>query len=187
MSFEVEQKFAIANPLALEQALVALGTRHDGPIVQVDTYFNHPTRDFAETDEAFRLRQVGDENCVTYKGPKLDAATKTRREIELPLGHGAEVAKQFAEMVGLLGFRRVAQVRKERRVFLVTWENRQVEVALDEVEGLGSFIELETAASEQDLESAKACIASLAKRLELSRSERRSYLELLLESDRASQ
>ena len=44
-----------------------------------------PCRDFAQTDEALRIRTVGDTSFVTYKGPKLDATTKTRRELELPL------------------------------------------------------------------------------------------------------
>jgi adenylate cyclase class 2 len=53
---------------------------------------------------------------------------------------------------------------------------------LDEVEGLGAFVELELAADESGLEEAKSRIASLALELGLSDSERRSYLELLLDA-----
>ena len=64
----------------------------------------------------------------------------------------------------------------------MTWEGQEVQVALDDVEQVGVFIELELLAGPADLESAKATVASLAARLGLSRGERRSYLELLLRS-----
>jgi adenylate cyclase class IV len=56
-----------------------------------------------------------------------------------------------------------------------------VEVAVDEVDRLGSFVELEVLASEKTLDAARACVVSLAAELGLSVSERRSYLEMLLE------
>ena len=52
-------------------------------------------------------------------------------------------------------------------------------VALDEVQYLGSFIELEIAADDAGLDPARAALQSLSQRLGLTSSERRSYLELL--------
>ena len=85
MKYEVEQKFPLADAAEAERKLVALGGPFSDPVEQVDRYFGHPARDFAKTDEALRIRRIGQENRITYKGPKLDAATKTRRELELPL------------------------------------------------------------------------------------------------------
>ena len=59
---------------------------------EADHYFNAPDRDFARTDEAFRLRRIGAANFVTYKGPKRDAQRKMRTEIEVPLPDGDEAA-----------------------------------------------------------------------------------------------
>ena len=87
------------------------------PIVQSDQYFAHPARDFAQTDEALRIRTVGDTSFVTYKGPKLDATSKTRRELELPLAASDPDGSQFAELLAALGFTPVAIVRKQRRKF----------------------------------------------------------------------
>ena len=79
MSYEVELKFAVANLPAFAKRLIDL----DIPIAPVeeetDVYFAHPARDFAVTDEALRLRQKGAEGYITYKGPKIDPTTKTRR------------------------------------------------------------------------------------------------------------
>jgi adenylate cyclase class 2 len=75
----------------------------------------------------------------------------------------------------------VGEVRKSRRKALVGWQDRQVEVSLDVVEGLGTFVELELIADAQEMAAAKVCIAGLAAKLGLRETERRSYLELLLE------
>ena len=80
-------------------------------------YFNPPDRDLKETDEAFRLRRIGRTNCLTYKGPKRDAETKTRTEIEVPLGDGDETAADMERMLVALGYRPVVVVRKQRRVY----------------------------------------------------------------------
>lgn len=180
MSFEVEQKFRIADLPALERELAALGGKHHETVEQVDCYFAHPARDFARTDEALRLRQVGELNYITYKGPKIDATTKTRREFEIALAAGAQSAADAASLLESLGFTRVAQVRKRRIHSTLRWQNREVGVALDHIAELGNFVELEIIAKAADVEQARDCIASLASRLHLSSSERRSYLELLL-------
>jgi adenylate cyclase class 2 len=148
-------------------------------VVQVDQYLNHPCRDFAQTDEAFRIRTVGDASFVTYKGPKLDAATKTRRELELPIdGLGSE----FLELLSALGFRPAATVEKTRRPFELERSGLRVHGAWDEVLGVGTFVELELMADDSQLDETKRIIASLARELELGPSVRQSYLELLLAS-----
>jgi len=180
MRFEVEQKFAVTDMARLHQQLVSMGAAFAAPVVQVDRYFGHPLRDFARTDEALRLRQIGLSNYVTYKGPKIDATTKTRREIELALQEGSETAERWVALLDALGFTSVATVRKRRHPGRLVWQDVTVEVALDQVEGLGEFVELELAAEEAELDAAKSKIQSLVDRLELSAPERRSYLELLL-------
>lgn len=182
MSFEVEQKFRVQRHEALEERLAALGIQWRAEESQVDSYFAHPARDFARTDEALRLRRAGAGNFITYKGPKLDATTKTRREIELPIASGEGAAEKFAELLAALGFRRVAEVHKRRRAGGLRWEGQDLEIALDRVAELGTFVELEAAADAESLAAARQRVASLASHLGLTDNERRSYLELLLES-----
>jgi len=180
MTFEVEQKFPVEELSAVEARLCELGAAVGAPRQQVDRYCAHPNRDFAQTDEALRIRRVGEANFVTYKGPKIDAATKTRREIEIALPAGAEGDAQFAALLEALGFRPVAEVRKQRRTARLVWQEQAVEAALDEVQGLGSYVELELGADEQGLDAARAALTALTARLGLEHPERRSYLELLL-------
>lgn len=180
MLLEIEQKFPVDDLQRLRHLLTELGATFSPWIEQLDVYFAHPSRNFKETDEALRIRRVGEQNFVTYKGPKLDSQTKTRREIELALTPGEEGYVPFAELLEVLGFQRVFEVRKRRMPGQLDWQGQVVHLALDEVADLGQFLELEQVADETHLPAAKACLADLAARLELSGSERRGYLDLLL-------
>jgi adenylate cyclase class 2 len=177
---EVEMKFPVSDFAALERQLAALGIQDVQARQEVDHYFNAPERDFARTDEALRLRRIGPANFVTYKGPKRDAHTKTRTEIEVPLAEGDAAADACAQILVHLGYRPVAVVRKQRRIYHGRRDGFALEVCLDEVAGVGSYAELEILAPEDDLEAARAVLLQLASSLGLTTSERRSYLELLL-------
>jgi len=180
VNYEVEQKFRLADAAALEGRLATMNAPLGPAVAQVDRYFAHPGRDFAATDEALRIRSVGEMNWVTYKGPKIDAATKTRRELELPIEAGKTGAERFGELLEALGFRPVTAVRKQRRKAIVRWHDRECEVVLDDVEGVGQFCEIEFSADESELATARQALATLARELALSEVERRSYLEMLL-------
>ncbi len=181
---EVEQKFRVDDLARLGQQILATGGKEHERQRQVDAYFAHPVRDFAKTDEALRLRRVGESNVVTYKGPKLDTETKTRREIELPLAGGAASFEMWSEMLTVLGFEPVAEVAKWRTPYELQTEARTLHVLLDEVDGLGAFVEIEMMAEQAELDQALSAIANVADQLELIDSERLSYLELLLASSK---
>ena len=186
MAIEVEQKFRLVDCEAFERRLDGLVAHAEEPIEQVDMYYAHPARDFAGTDEALRIRRVGADNYITYKGAKLDRFTKTRREIEVPLSAGAAAATDADALLAALGFTRVAEVRKRRRHFTVVWHDREIVVAVDQVDEVGPFVELEIVADEAGVAAAREAIVALAEHLGLANGERRSYLELLLEGRRAS-
>lgn len=186
--YEVEVKFPVADMPALERKLVALAGRFRETVEQVDRYFAHPARDFARTDEALRLRRVGHHVAITWKGPRLAGGTKTRREIELPLGAVAgsglsgrpATLDRWTDLLEALGFRRVLEVAKRRCPGRLTWEGADVELALDAVTGLGDFLELELLATPEEVPAAQARLESLAHALGCGVPEPRSYLEMLL-------
>jgi adenylate cyclase, class 2 len=180
VNFEVEQKHRVDDEAALVARLAERGAVLSPPVVQSDQYFAHPSRDFAQTDEALRIRTVGDMAFVTYKGPRLPSSTKTRRELELPLDPSDFGGRRFAELLAAVGFTPVAVVTKERRAFELPWSGRSVAGTLDVVDDVGTFVELELMADKVDLADAQRAVTSLADELKLGPSERRSYLELLL-------
>jgi adenylate cyclase, class 2 len=183
---EVEVKYRTADRDAVLMKVMALGGELADERTEVDRYYNAPDRDFKQTDEAFRLRQVGKDNWLTYKGPKREAATKTRKEIQVRVRDGEASANELEELFVTLGYRPVAVVRKRRAVYdldrTVGGKPGTVEVCFDDVDGVGSFVELEVQAEEGEFETAKATVLELATDLGLTDQERRSYLEMSLAS-----
>jgi adenylate cyclase class 2 len=165
---EIEIKAYCASPAKIAERLKELGARHIRTLIERDLYLTHPARDFKKTDEALRIRRADGEVILTYKGPKVGSASKTRPELEVCAG-------DFDSLAGILrhlGFGEAGMVVKEREMFLF----KDITVCLDEVEGLGSFVELEKKGTER--EQAERELFSLAADLGLDRFERRSYLEL---------
>jgi adenylate cyclase class 2 len=177
---EVEVKYRAVDHAALEYQLLRWSAHLVDNVEESDAYFNAPHRDFAKTDEAFRVRRIGPTNFVTYKGPKTDAQTKTRREIEVRLGDGTEAANQFEELLIALGFRLTAVVRKRRKTYHLHRDDFTLHICLDDVENVGKYAEVEIVAPESDLDRAKTAVLKVAAELGLTEMERRSYLELLL-------
>ena len=180
MSYEVEIKFPVADVIVVRRELARLGAQAVSRRSELDTYLTHPIRSFAQTDEALRVREVDSRAWLTYKGPKLDATTKTREEIELELA-ADDTAADLLRLLERLGFGRVREVRKDREVFAVPWQGGLVHASLDQVAGLGTFVELEVLSEPAQLDQARQSLWELATELKLTQSERRSYLELLLQ------
>ena len=183
MGYEVEVKYRVTNPSALADRLIALGATGGGSSEHSDLYLAHPVRNFAATDEALRLRRVGDENRITYKGPKRPGPTKTREELEIPFAVGPEAFDLLSRLFDRVGFRPVAVVDKNRREFAMERGDRPLSVTIDDAGDLGTFAEVEAlAADDADLPEAQSAVIGLAAELGLSQVEPRSYLQMRLEA-----
>ncbi|MCF2135844.1 MAG: class IV adenylate cyclase [Candidatus Thorarchaeota archaeon] len=186
-SFEVEIKIPV-HTHNITTMLTNLGLQPERIEHHEDHYFNHPCRDFAETDEALRLRHVRTEPPsalqgegiarieLTYKGPKLDPLSKTRVEINSIISD----KNGLIAIIEHLGFRDVAVVRKTRTIYHMN----DVEVCVDVVEGLGTFVELESITASKDaIPAVRDHLFEIARMLHLDPVTmiRKSYLELIIE------
>ena len=179
---EVELKATLAglNPAALELALAHQGFIPARTLRETDLYYNGSSRDFKKTDEALRLRRCQvlpdgpEEVLLTYKGPKEGSLAKSRKEYETAVGDQATMAA----VLEALGFQPVREVEKVRRELTAG----PVTACLDEVTGLGAFLELELLV-ETDRDGAAERLLALLDRLGVPRENltRRSYLEMLSE------
>ena len=186
--YEVELKLR-ADHDAVRPALDDAGATPDRRVRQVDTYYDAPHRDFAATDEALRLREetpagepdatnTGSTTRITYKGPLVEAASKTREEFETAVGDGDEAAGILAG----LGFEPAAVVEKDRTFLALDGYT----VVLDRVDGLGEFVEVEGEADDDDaVEAVREGAADVLRRLGLDPDDqvRTSYLGLLLDAE----
>ncbi len=184
--YEVEMKFRIASAIEFERKLETVGVVLEAPVEEIDQFYRHPSRDFSQTDEGLRIRRRvfadgSEERFLTYKGPKIDSLTKTRKEIEISLG----VDQPWHDVLDALGFQPAAVVAKIRRRGHLERNGRSFDVVLDVLPELvrrgehGTFTELETIAAEVDMESARQALLALAAEFELTESVRRGYLEIL--------
>ncbi len=178
---EMEAKFRLPDPTAFRRRLEELAAVPLGEHTETDIYLNAPDRDFARTDESLRLRVGGQGAVLTYKGPRLDRATKTRVECEAAVPAGPDHTKQTLELLAHLGYRQVAEVRKRRQMYELRRDAFVVHVCEDDVQKVGRFVEIEILIpGEGDYAAATATLTALAADLRLTEPEPRSYLEQLL-------
>jgi adenylate cyclase class 2 len=177
---EIEQKFRVATHVLLRSKLPSIGAVELPEEQHCDTYLQHPCRDFGQSGEALRLREINPRAVVTYKGARQPGVVKIRPEIEIPLVNGTQ--GDWLDIWLALGFKVVAQVRKVRRPFAINVDSRNLHVTLDDVERLGKFVEIEGLVGEQvEVEPVQQAILKLAQDLGLEEAEPRSYLRQILE------
>jgi adenylate cyclase class 2 len=187
-NIEVEVKAPVNDLDAVGRTLRGMGALKLNSETQYDEYYDHPCKSYQATDEAVRIRRRIPAHTtkaakteprpiieMTYKGPRVDPKSKSRTEISLPVTD-SESARLFLEH---LGFRHVGTITK-RRVF---YEVGDATVSLDDVEGVGLFIEIEKiVTSRSEVEKARDGLLVLMNELGLdpSTSIRDSYLEMFL-------
>ncbi|MBQ4046004.1 MAG: class IV adenylate cyclase [Lachnospiraceae bacterium] len=147
---------------------------------EYDQYYNAPDHDFRNTGEAMRLRKSRNmdtgrtEITWNYKGSKLDTVSMTRHEYETSIG-SYEIGEKILDA---LGFSKQIPVHKQR----VYYKKNEISVYMDQVDGLGQFMEIEILAGTDD--QYQACMARIQKVLAITGytmkdSITRSYLSML--------
>lgn len=176
---EVEAKAHVNDFNSILKKLNEIGAKKIMIEHQKDTYFNNlQYRDFEKSDEALRIRHTTINNkesqiILTYKGPKLDDVSKTRKEIEV----NVEDSKNTGLILESLGFKPAADVEKER----TSYSFQEFTISLDKVHKVGNFVEIEKGMVEgEDFKEALDKIFEIYKKLGIEEGfERRSYLELM--------
>lgn len=178
--YEVEVKVRAAHE-RVREVLDEQEAESVGRVEQVDTYFDASHRDFAARDEALRLRAErtdGEaEAVITYKGPLVEAESKTREEIET----GIESLEDMQAVLEAIGFEPAATVEKTRDRYRLDGFT----ISLDVVAGLGEFVEIEAEAPEDDIEATREAAFAVLESLGLDPTDqiRTSYLGLLLDAE----
>jgi homotetrameric cytidine deaminase len=174
VSMNVELKARDPDPGATVARCLALGAEDRGVLAQNDTYF-------AGRRGRLKLRDEGEDGSrlIAYRRP--DATEPAQSAYVLAPASAPEALREALDAA--LGT--VVTVVKRRRLFI--WED--VRIHLDEVEGLGSFLELEAlvGSGEGDLAAARAKVARL--RTELAIEDRAlvsvGYADMLLDGPQA--
>ncbi|MFX1391248.1 MAG: class IV adenylate cyclase [Promethearchaeota archaeon] len=192
---EVEIKVRIPDPQKIREKFEEYNGIYKISLIHEDTYFNMPKglRDFKKTDEALRVRKSVQFNkrdkskikitsfYFTYKGKKIDNATKTRKEIEIKI----EDIDKMISILKELGFQEVLTVKKERELYEFEYKFYFLEVLIDYLPILDQyFIEVEFLLdSEDNVNEIKDILFDFLSLFNIKKEEsiRKSYLELISE------
>ena len=163
----LERKARCADLSAAARAVECLGARHEGVLEQTDVYFRVPKG-------RLKLRTMpgAPPVLIWYERPD-EAASRWSHYYLVPISDPTTLRSALAAALGERG-----EVRKRRTLWL--WHN--VRIHLDEVGGLGMFVEFEAVMSASDDEAtAHARLAELAAALGLTPADEvaGSYADLL--------
>jgi homotetrameric cytidine deaminase len=167
----VELKARDADPAATEARLRDLGAAPADTFDQRDIYFR--TR-----SGRLKLRTSSSSELIAYRRPD-DAEPAESTYVLAAVSEPDALAEALEAALGT-----VVTVSKRRRLFL--WEG--VRIHLDEVEGLGSFVEFEAVLPDAgDLDTARAKVARLRAALDIADDALVSagYADLLLDGSQA--
>jgi adenylate cyclase class 2 len=182
---EIEMKIPLEPFFSPDNILPHLSEKLGTPyakITQIDTFFQSPIKDFRQSDEALRIRQIQSKEVTeivefTYKGSKEGKTMKIRDEISVEVSD----KEKLLRILQKIGFQDVAIVKKER----INWKRFDAIVSYDKVDDLGFYLEIELLSTGKPKRTtgSKEKINRIAKEIIpkwTGMEERRSYLELLI-------
>lgn len=142
---EIEVKAKIADKEAVKKQLENLGCVFSEPVRQEDAIYSDPAIPFEVFKPDINLLRIRKENgkiIFTLKRPQINEQDALEHETEI------KNAVEMEAAIKLLGFEKMVEVRKTRQ----TAKYKNYTICLDEVEGLGSFVEVETFSDDGDPE-----------------------------------
>jgi adenylate cyclase, class 2 len=163
----IELKARCSDLFRAAEAAIALGATFSGTLHQTDTYFRVPSG-------RFKLRETDGKaaELIWYDRPDSSEFRDSEYYV-LPIPEPAETKTALSKALGVKG-----EVRKRRDLYV--WHN--VRIHLDEVSGLGTFLEFEAVISAPDEQSpSHERLTRLAEALAIQASDRvpQSYSDLL--------
>ena len=135
---EIEAKWRVDGDghAPLRDALRLLGATHESTCDETNTLFDTPGESLRRDGRVLRLRTIGSQTLLTFKGPATYRdGVKSRDEAELEVAGSA-----MLRILDGLGYRPSLEYRKTRE----TWQLDGALVALDTLD-FGDFVEIEGA------------------------------------------
>lgn len=138
---EIEAKFYLNDPGALQQRLEAMGAAcEQSRVYEANLRFDTPDRKLSRSLQALRLR-MDTAARLTFKGPPQEAGgARLRQELEFTVSDFA-TARAFLEA---LGYRVIVMYEKYR----ATYRLGELVITIDEMP-YGNFAEIEAPSGEQ--------------------------------------
>src|SRR4051812_19198846 len=135
---ETEVKIAVGQPEEIRALLQSRGFREAvRRRFEANTLYDTPESRLRQSSMLLRIREVGGECILTWKGPGTPGAHKSRPELETSAGSAERLARIFQE----IGFEQTFRYEKYRTEYRTSPDAPGL-VTLDETP-IGYFLELE--------------------------------------------
>ena len=179
-NIEVEITFPLHNTKQVIAKLESLGLSEENNEYQKDTYYIPPHKDFLAQrpiSDWLRIRETDNGASINFKHwhNQGNAQAVSCDEFESHIESADAVKNIFAQ----LDIKEAVIVEKKRGI----WNYKGVEVALDQVTDLGTFIEIEAKGDFSSIPEAEKHLYDVLKELgaEIGKQDRKGYPHLLLE------
>lgn len=140
---EVEVKARVLNFQELKSKLTDLGCVFSEPLIQKDKIYLHNSINFPDIKKGtviLRIRNSNGKYILTLKKQLENELDSIERETVI------ESPQETEDILKYMDFHEVVNVNKKR----VKCKYNNLEICLDEVAGLGSFVEVEKLTLEED-------------------------------------
>lgn len=139
---EVEVKAVLKDKDAVMKVLAALGCSFSEPVTESDILYAEDVSSmeaYNRNSSFLRIRERGDGKIIFTL--KYHPDRHEGRPDSMPLEHEVEISSkdEMEKMLLLMGYQEAVRIDKMRQKS----HHKKWEICIDEVEGLGSFIELE--------------------------------------------
>ena len=166
MRKEIEVKARVADLGELTKKLEAMGVVLSEPIIQNDQTFideSYGSYDkFQPGRNILRIRENNGKFIFTIKQSQSNELDSIERETEI-----AE-PEEFREALLLMGYKPAVEIHKVRRKA----KYKDYEICLDEVKGLGSFVEVEKITDEKNADEVQNKLFEFLESLGVKREDR---------------
>lgn len=133
---EIEVKFKIEDSEPIKAKINKLAATYRGRCFQVDRWMDTEDDQLKKRGWGLRLREENGRATFTFKGELIEGERfREQKEIEVEV----KDCKKMRKILEGLGYKERYILRKERE----KWEKEDLEIVLDRVENLGTFLELE--------------------------------------------
>lgn len=147
---EIEQKFYFKDIKSLYDLLSKnnLTKKESENISDSDEYFTDIDSEYIKNRTCLRIRKTNNKNMeITFKGKSINFSNfyaKSENNINIDINDYSNLV----DMLGSLGFYSYTTVTKSREVYNKIEDNIEYNVMIDQVQGIGSFIEFELLSDE---------------------------------------
>ena len=126
------------------------GFQFSKDIVEEDTYFTDKNMTFIQDRVCLRTRKTNEDFLeLTYK-PKTDNSTEKYGKKEVNLNINPKDYSDTKFILEELGYIEYVSFKKHRKIYKKIINNFEYNIMIDEIEGIGDFIELEILANNEE-------------------------------------